>query len=158
MTAELTEGDAGFTYQQLGDRLARLKARKDSEDKTAEARLAKLQGIADAAVLRVEEPAALKLTQPGEYVLFAVLRDQSTNSGTLYLADCARRMVAHLVAHQLLAPGWSQGKSGRDRVERSLLAESWNPYYAGLGFDTTAEAPAFLSLAVAELAKCDDLG
>ena len=158
LTAELAEGDAGFTYQQLGDRLARLKARKDIEDKTAEARLAKLQGIADAAVLRVEEPEALKLTQPGEYALFAVLRDQSTNSGTLYLADCARRMVAHLVAHQLLAPGWSQGKSGRDRVERSLLAESWNPYYAGLGFDTTAAAPTFLSLAVVELAKCDDLG
>ena len=153
LTAELAEGDPGFTYQQLGDRLARLKATKDGADKMAESRLAGLQAIADAAVLTAEEPSALKLTQPGEYGLFTVLRACSTNSGSLYLADCARRLVAYLNTHQLLAAGWSLSRGGRDRVERSLLVESWNPYYAGLGFD--AAAPAFLPPAVAELAKTD---
>lgn len=155
LTAELTEGDPGFLYQQLGDRLARLKAKKDGADRTAEARLASLQQLADAAVLRAEEPAALKLTGPGEYALFSVLREFSTNSGLLYLADCARRMAAHLVANKLLATGWALSKGGRDRVERSLLAESWNPYYAGLGFDPNAESPPFLQPAVAELVKAD---
>jgi len=44
------------------------------------------------------------------------------------------------------------------RVEQSLLAESWNPPYAQLGFDPEAEAPSFLKPAVSELAKSDGTG
>jgi type I restriction enzyme, R subunit len=40
LTAELAEDDGGgFTYRQLGERLARLKAQKDAADKAAEKRL-----------------------------------------------------------------------------------------------------------------------
>ncbi len=35
------------------------------------------------------------------------------------------------------------------------MAESWNPPYARLGFDTSAEDPPFLKPAVEELAKSD---
>ncbi|MDQ5978768.1 MAG: type restriction enzyme subunit, partial [Verrucomicrobiota bacterium] len=69
--------------------------------------------------------------------------------------DCARRMVAHLRAHHCLAPGWSQSKGGPKLVEETLLAESWNPAYAGLGLDSETPDPAFLKPAVDELAKAD---
>lgn len=66
-------------------------------------------------------------------------------------------MVGHLRKHQLLATGWSyqKGGGGWKRVERSLLAESWNPAYAGLSFSAEEEDPAYLVPAVEELAKSD---
>ena len=39
--------------------------------------------------------------------------------------------------------------------QRALLAESWNPTYAPLGFDADSADPPFLQPAVAELAKSD---
>jgi type I restriction enzyme R subunit len=64
-------------------------------------------------------------------------------------------MVNHLRTNQLLTPGWSNSKGGRMRVEQSLLAESWNPTYAALGFDPDDADPPFLKPAVQELAKVD---
>jgi hypothetical protein len=55
--------------------------------------------------------------------------------------------------HHALAPGWSNTKGGRDRLERMLLTELWNEPYAALGFDL--EAAAVLQPLVAELAKAD---
>jgi len=81
------------------------------------------------------------------------LQKYATTQDEGFLADCARKMIAHLHDHQLLLSGWSASKGGRMRVEQSLLAESWNPAYAGLGFDPTD--PPFLKPAVAELAKTD---
>jgi type I restriction enzyme R subunit len=72
-----------------------------------------------------------------------------------YLADSARRMAGHLRANQLLTPGWNNSRGGRMRVAQSLLAESWNPAYAQLGFDPDDAAPPFLKPAVEELAKMD---
>ena len=46
---------------------------------------------------------------------------------------------------------------GRIRVEQSVLAESWNPPYATLGFDPDAEDPPFLEPAVSELGDADGL-
>lgn len=64
-------------------------------------------------------------------------------------------MVKHLHTHQLLGPGWSASIGGRQAVERSLLAESWNSAYADLGFEEGAEHPPFLQPAVIEIAKAD---
>lgn len=159
LTAELSEDEgSGFSYRQLGERLARLKAKKDAADKAAEKRLRELQEIADEAVKRVEEPKALYLTNPGEYALFTVLREYAANEDEAYLADCARRMLAHLRGNQLLAAGWSNSRGGRMRVEQSLLAESWNPAYAALGFDADDTNPPFLAPAVDELVNSDGLG
>lgn len=159
LTAELAEDDgSGFTYRQLGERLARLKARKDAADKAAEKRLKELQDIADEKAKADEEPARLGLTQPGEYGVFTVLREFSANKDEAYLADCARRMLAHLRGNQLLATGWSNSKGGRMRAEQSLLAESWNPVYAGLGFDADDANPPFLAPAVDELVNSDGRG
>ncbi|PYJ95708.1 MAG: hypothetical protein DME23_23115 [Verrucomicrobia bacterium] len=86
------------------------------------------------------------------------MRAHAKTKDEAQLSDCARRMLAHLRAHQLLTPGWSNSKGGRDRVERSLLAESWNDSYAVLGFDRESAEPPFLKPAVDELAKADAQG
>jgi type I restriction enzyme R subunit len=64
-------------------------------------------------------------------------------------------MVGHLRGNQLLLPGWSNSKGGRMRVEQSLLAESWNPAYTALGFDSDDPNPPFLAPAVNELVNAD---
>ncbi len=155
LTAELADEDPSFTYRQLGERLQRIKERKDAADQAAEARLMALQDIADEAAKVKEEPARLVLTQTGEYELFTALQKYAATQDKRFLADCARNMIMHLHDHQLLLPGWSAAKGGRMRVEQSLLAESWNPAYAGLGFDPDTADPPFLKPAVEELAKTD---
>ncbi|TCT21207.1 type I restriction endonuclease subunit R [Thiobaca trueperi] len=155
LTAELSEDAAGFVYRQLGERLARLKAKKDAADKAAEQRLKALQAIADEKVKADGEPNRLNLTRPGEYPLFAVLRQCSSNQDEIYLSECARNMISSLCHHKLLLPGWTHSKGGRMRVEDSLLAESWNRRYAALGFDSSDPHPAFLEPAVNELANAD---
>lgn len=87
--------------------------------------------------------------------LFVVLRQFAAGKDTVYLATCARQMVAHLRDNQLLLPGWSSSKGGRMRVEDSLLAESWNPGYAALGFDPADINPPFLGPALNELVTID---
>jgi type I restriction enzyme R subunit len=90
-------------------------------------RLRELQEIAAATAATRQEPERLRLTQPGEYGLFTILRAHAPAADETYAADCARRMVAHLRQNQLLAPGWSNSIGGRMRAEQSLLAASWNP-------------------------------
>ncbi|MCC6133758.1 MAG: HsdR family type I site-specific deoxyribonuclease [Gammaproteobacteria bacterium] len=155
LTAELAEDDPNFTYRQLGERLQRIKERKDAADQAAEDRLRELQDIADVAAKVKEEPDRLYLTQIGEYELFTVLQKYAITQDERFLADCARQMMTHLHHHQRLLPGWSASKGGRMRVEQSLLAESWNPAYAGLGFDPDDADPPFLKPAIEELAKTD---
>lgn len=155
LTAELSEDDPSFIYQQLGDRLQRVKERKDAGDDATARRLKELEEVAAAAAATKREPERLGLTQPGEYGLFTILRAQAAAADEAYVADCARRMVAHLRQNRLLSSGWSNSIGGRMRVEQSLLAESWNPSYANLGFDRDALDPPFLKPAVSELAKSD---
>jgi type I restriction enzyme, R subunit len=156
LTAELSEDDgAGFAYRQLGDRLQHLKERKDASDEAMQQRLLELEEIAREVVRTQSEPGRLGLTEPGEYGLFTVLRTYSKSDDDAFLAHSAKEMVGHLRANDLLAPGWSNSKGARMRVEQSLLAESWNQEYAGLGFERDDPAPAFLSAAVDELALTD---
>lgn len=153
LTAELAEGEAGFTYRQLGERLARLKAKKDAADKSAEQRLLALREIADEKAKAEQEPDRLGLTKPGEFGVFAILREHAASNDEGYLSECARRLLAHLHDHQLLPSGWSSSKGGRMRVEQSLIAELWNPDYAELGLPTNGEP--FVGAAVGELAGSD---
>lgn len=156
LTAELSEDDAGFTYRLLGERLRKIKERRDASDEAAATRLRELRETAEELRHLKEEPARLKLTHPGEHELFTVLRAHAKTDDEAYLAECARGMVAHLRTHNLLSRGWSNSKGGRQRVEESLLTESWNPQYAALGFDPSVAEPAFLKPAVEELAKADE--
>ena len=144
LTSELTEDDPSFTYRQLGDRLQRVKERKDAGDEATAKRLRELEEIANQAASTKQEPGRLNLTETGEYELFSILRAISSNQDEKYLADCARSIVDHLRANKILSPGWSNSIGGRMRVEQSLLAESWNPQYAALGFDRELRKPAVL--------------
>lgn len=155
LTQELSEDDPSFIYRRLGERLQRLKARRDASDAATAERLRELEEVAQEAARTKEEPDRLNLKQPGEFGLFAVLSSHAKSKDEGYLADCARRMVSHLKRNQLLVPGWSNTKGGRMRVEQSLLAESWNPAYTPLGFDPAAAEPPFLKHAVEELSKAD---
>jgi len=155
LTRELTEDEAGFTYKKLGERLQRIKQRKDSKDKTAEKKLSQYQLLANETLKTKEEPAKWNLIKPGEYQLFMVLREHSSTNDETYVADASRRMIAHLNGNQLLPKGWSNSKGGKMRVEQSLLAESWNPAYSDLGFDPDDPDPPFLKPAIEELSKAD---
>jgi type I restriction enzyme R subunit len=155
LTAELSEDDPSFIYRQLGERLQRVKERKDATDAATENRLRALEDIAYEAAQTKEEPERLNLTQLGEYGLFTILRSHAGTEDEAYLAECARRMVRHLRTNKLLTPGWSNSKGGRMRVDQSLLAESWNPFYKQLGFDPNSAEPPFLKPALEELAKAD---
>jgi type I restriction enzyme R subunit len=155
LTRELSEDDPSFIYRQLGARLQLVKERKDAGDEATAKRLRELQEIAAAAATTKQEPERLNLLQPGEYGVFTILRAHAPTAEESYLANCARGLVGHLRANKLLSPGWSNSIGGRMRVEQSLLAESWNPRYAALGFDSDAADPPFLKPAVSELAKSD---
>lgn len=155
LTAELVEDDPSFLYRQLGARLQQIRERKDAGDEAIARRLRDLEEIAAATAATRQEPERLGLTQLGEYGLFTILRVHASGAEEAYVADCARRMMTHLRQNQLLAPGWSNSIGGRMRVEQSLLAESWNSTYQGLGFDGDADDPPFLKPAVSELGKAD---
>ncbi|HXO28298.1 MAG TPA: type I restriction endonuclease subunit R, partial [Thermoanaerobaculia bacterium] len=127
LTAELSEDDPSFLYRQLGERLQRVKERKDTSDEAIVRRLRELEEIAAATAATLLEPERLGLTQAGEYGLFTILRVHAPAEAEAYVAECARRLVAHLRHNHLLAPGWSNSIGSRMRVEQSLLAESWNP-------------------------------
>jgi type I restriction enzyme R subunit len=155
LTTELSEDDPSFVYRGLGERLQRIKERKDAGDEAAAKRLRELEEIASGLAATKQEPELLGLTQPGEYGLFTVLRAHAPGAEEAYVADCARLMVAHLRANGLLGTGWSRSIGGRMRLEQSLLAESWNPTYGHLAFDRDDPNPPFLKPAVSELANGD---
>jgi type I restriction enzyme R subunit len=156
LTQELEEGEGGFVYSQLGERLQRLKSRRDASDEDAAERLRVLEEIAGEVVQTKTEPERLNLKDRAEYGLFAVLRAHSVSQDEEYLAKCARRMIGHLRSQQLLPRGWSASRGGRMRIEQSLLAESWNPAYASLGFDPDDGNPRFLEPALKELTLTDE--
>ncbi len=155
LDAELAEDEGGFTYQQLGARLARIKARKDAADTAAEQRLKALLEVADEKVKVDAEPTRLNLTQAGEYPMFTALRAFSQNKDETYLSETARLMVGHLRSNSLLQPGWSTTKGGRLQVRNSLLGQiaAGDERFATLGLENSTAA--FLDLAVAELVGAD---
>ena len=112
----MSEDDPSFIYRQLGERLQQVKERKDAGDEAAAQRLRELEEIAAALAATKQEPERLNLAQSGEYGLYTILRAHAPTVGEAYVADCARRMVAHLRSNHLLAPGWSNSISGRSRV------------------------------------------
>lgn len=122
--------------------LLTLKALRESADEGA-----KVQG----------EPHRLNLTRPGEYDLFSVLREFSSDKDEAYLSACARQLVEHLDRSVLLPRGWSNSSGGRQRVERSLLAEIIvnEERYGALRSNLALPSPSFLAPAIAKLADID---
>jgi type I restriction enzyme R subunit len=155
LTRELSEDEPGFIYRKLGERLKQLKQERDASDKAAAKRLREYEAMANQLNEARAEPERLGLPDPIDYGLFTVLREHAAACEETVLASAARAMIAHLRRNNLLPAGWSATRGGRMRVGQSLLAESWKPEYAPLGFDQDAPDPPFLSAAVDELAKYD---
>jgi type I restriction enzyme, R subunit len=101
LTAELSEGEASFTYRKLGERLQQLRDRKETSDNAVRKRLLELQTIAQEAARTKEEPERLNLERPGEYGLFTVLRAHAPHADEAYVAGCARLLVEHLRSNRL---------------------------------------------------------
>jgi type I restriction enzyme R subunit len=154
LTAELSEDDPSFTYRMLGQRLAELKKRKDANDAATAKRLSELEELAAEIAKSRQEPERLNLKHPGEYELFTVLRATAKTEDEALLAEAARRLISYLRTNKLLPSGWSTSKEGRQRMEDSLLAESWNDFYQPLGY--SQEHPAFIEPSIEELAKLDE--
>lgn len=155
LTRELCEGEGGFIYRQLGERLRNLKAQKDATDEETARRLRELQEIADELRDAREAPARLGLTEPGQYDLFTVLRSASSVGSDSQIAEAARAMLAHLRDNNLLPSGWSASKTSRKRVEQSLVVEALEDRYSALRLDDGGSTPAWLDAAIEELAKLD---
>lgn len=102
-----------------------------------------LQEVADELAKAKSEPERLGLGAP-EYALFTVLRAYTQADDEAYLAECARRMIKRLKDGQLLTHGWSTSKGGRMQVEQTMLVESWEDHYKGLGIDPNDPNPPFL--------------
>ena len=97
LTGELAEDDPSFIYRQLGERLQRIKERKDAGDEaTAEAPAGAGRNRSRGGDDQDRSRNASICMQPGEYGLFTILRAHAPTADESYLADCARRMVAHL--------------------------------------------------------------
>lgn len=155
LIGELSEDDPSFIYRKLGERLQKIKAKKDARDEDTIKRLQELKQIADETAKAKQEPERLNLIKPGEYGLYTILRAYSGITDEAYLAKCSRRMIENLSKNKLLSRGWSNSIGGRMRVEQFLLAESWHEFYTKLGFDPEIINPDFLKPAVEELAKAD---
>jgi type I restriction enzyme R subunit len=112
LTVELSEGDQGFIYRRLGERLQLLRAKRDARDQADADTLRDLAEIADEAVETKAEPERLGLTNPGEYGLYTVLRAQTVVEDLRYVADCARAMVAHLVATKFFRVAGATRRAG----------------------------------------------
>jgi hypothetical protein len=100
----------------------------------------------------------LNLNRPAEYALFSVLREFSSSKDEAYLSDCARHLVEHLGKTALLDQDWSGSDGGRQRVERSLLAEILvnEERYGALRSNLGVPSPSFLEPAIAGLARLAD--
>ena len=156
LTAELAEDDPGFLYRLLGERLQRIKEHQEAGDEaTATAAAGTRSHRGRGCQCDGWSRNGWASRRPGEYGLFTILRAHTSATDEGYISECARKMLGHLRQYRLLVAGWSNSVSGRMRVEQSLLAESWNPRYQRLEFDTSAEDPPFLKPAVVELAKSD---
>ena len=121
-------------------------------------RLRELQEIAAELAATKQEPERLGLTQPGEYGLFTILRAHADATDEGVLADCARRMVAHLRSNgSLPGAGAARSAAGCASSNRCSPSPGIHPY-AQLGFDPRDADPPFLKPAVSELAKADGTG
>lgn len=155
LTRELSEDGEGFAYRLLGERLQKLKERRDATDVAAAERLRELANIAEEAAENKSEPERRRLNPGAEFRLFTVLKAFAPEVDPEFLAECARGIVANLREFGSLPRGWSRTRQGRMDSENSLKIETWKEVYSSLPLDTLNPESPFLRAAVDELALSD---
>jgi type I restriction enzyme R subunit len=154
LTKELAEGQGGFLYKQLGDRLREVVERKAADDNAAVRMVLELEALVAQVNASNSEPARLGLTQPGEYPLFTVIRSMAQTGAEAIWVQAARTLMAELRRGQCLPTGWATTAGGRQEVSLALQGASWMPGVEELGLcPVGVTEPPFLAAAVEELAR-----
>jgi len=154
LTKELIEGEGGFLYKQLGERLQRVLELKAASDAASIKMLQELEAIVQQINRAKEEPQRLGLTEPGEYALFTVIRDLAKTADEKLCVRAAQVMMGELRRGQHLPKGWSETVGGRKKVSLALQVASWQPSIKALNLCPEDETdPPFLAAAVDELAR-----
>ena len=154
LTKELTEGEGGFVYKELGERLQRLIEQKVTDDAAAIRLMKELEALVEEAAKAKDEPQRLGLTEPGEYPLFTVMRSMAKTGDEGAWVQAAKKLMAELRRGHHLPPGWALTAGGRQKVSLALQVATWMPGVNDLGLCPEGEAePPFLAVAVEELAR-----
>lgn len=154
LTKELTEGEGGFVYKELGERLKQIIEQKAADDKAAIKMMKDLEVLVAQVNKVKDEPQRLGLTEPGAYPLFTVIRSTATSGDEAAWVQAAKTLVAELRRGQHLPAGWAATSGGRQKVSLALQVASWMPKVCDLGLCPVGEAePPFLAAAVEELAR-----
>jgi len=154
LTKELTEGEGGFLYKQLGERLQQVIDQKVASDDAAIRIMKELEALVEQVNKAKDEPQRLGLTSPGEYPLFTVIRSMAKTGTETAWVTAAKTLMAELRRGQHLPIGWASTAGGRQKVSLALQVASWMPTVSDLGLCPEGEAePPFLAAAVEELAR-----
>ena len=125
LTRELAEDDPGFTLPSARRAPAATQSAARRRGRSCQCVYCEsLRRLRNAAVVAKSEPERLGLEPETEYGLFTVLRAFANPNDETYIADCSRRIVAHLRAQGLVPRGWSTSRGGRMRVRQAVLMKS----------------------------------
>ena len=154
LTKELTEGEGGFVYKELGQRLQQIIEQKAADDAAAIQQMKDLEVLVAQVTKVKDEPQRLGLTEPGEYAVFTVIRSMATSGDEEAWVRAATTLMAELRRGQHLPAGWATTSGGRQKVSLALQVASWMPNVNELGLCPEGESePPFLAAAVEELAR-----
>ena len=154
LTKELTEGEGGFLYKQLGERLQQVIDQKVASDEAAIRLMKELEALVEQVNTVKDEPQRLGLTGPGEYPLFTVIRSMAKTGTEEAMVQAAKTLMLELRRGQHLPAGWATTAGGRQKVSLALQVASWMPGVNELCLCPEGEAePPFLAAAVEELAR-----
>lgn len=151
---ELVEGDGGFLYKMLGERLKQAVERKEAGDEAALRFLTEMEAIVEQINESKREPERLGLTGRGEYRLYQVIWEFAAEKDEDLCVRAARAMMDQLRKKQLLPNGWGGNVGGRQNVSLTLQVTSWDGELKPLNLCPVGQSdPPFLQAAVEQLAK-----
>ncbi len=151
---ELIEGDGGFQYRKLGERLLHIIEQKEAGDEVSLKRIREMETLVHELENAKKEPTRLDLTGPGEYPLFVVVQEFAQAKDEAVCVKVTKAMMTQLRQSKLLPAGWAESIGGRRKVSLSLQVTSLGDDFQVLALCPEDDAdPPFVRLAVEELAR-----
>ena len=153
LTGELVEGEGGFAYKKLGERLVEIVKAKAGD---LHQMIHDLETLVSQVNALKGEPEKLGLTGPGEYALFTVARGFAPHgTETSFVVKAATGIAERLRKQKCLTPGWADNPGTRKKLRTALQVACWEAEWEALDL-CPADAdddPPFLTAAVEELSK-----
>jgi len=154
LTAELIEGDGGFLYKKLGERLELVLTRRAVNAQEAAEKLRELEALVREVNVAQSEPERLGLTSPGEWPLYTVVCAHAKDKDEGLCVKAAKKLLGDLRSKRLLPRGWSTNAGGRKNISLALQVACWDTELMALDLcPTDVEDAPFLAAAVDELAR-----